>query len=73
MALQTGVEEEVQWAVRFRVPMQLGSAWLEEARGDSREDFWAREWDANVDRVLTSGLRPLHRSVGVGTDGEEPE
>ena len=70
VARQTGVESEVQWTVRFHVPMQLGSAWLEEARGESRQEFWRREWDANVEKVLATGMRPTHRSVGVGTDGE---
>ena len=73
MARQTGVKEEVQWTMRFHVPMQLGSAWQEEAHGDSRQEFWWREWDANVERVLQAGMRPLHRSVGVGTDEELPE
>ena len=73
MARQPGIESKVQWAVRFRVPVQLGSPWLEETPGDSRGEFWRREWDANVDRVLASGLRPLHRPVEVRTDGEAPE
>ena len=69
-ARQTRVESEVQWRVYFQVPMQLGRLWTEEAHGDSRQEFWWREWTANVEKVRATGMRPTHRSVGVGTDGE---
>ena len=70
MALQTGVERELQWSMRFDVPMQLGRPWFEEAHGDSRQEFWEREYHASMEKVMEMGLRPTRWSVGVGTDKE---
>ena len=70
---QPRVASEVQWAVRFDVPMQLGGAWQEEGGGDSREEFWGLLWDEHLDRVMTTGMRPTTRSVGVGISSGEEE
>ena len=53
------------------MPRQTGLAWCSEGRGESHEEFWWHLHEERMERVLAMGMRPTHRSVGVGTELEE--